>query len=58
MSIAQYILLGYGVLLLAGAYFGVKAGSKVSLIMGIISGTLVCFGRVLNNTKEVQGKFS
>ena len=34
----------YGLFLLAGAYFGWKAGSKVSLIMGIVSGLLILAG--------------
>lgn len=41
MSIAKIILLVYGLLLLSGAYFGLKAGSKMSLYMGIITGLLV-----------------
>ncbi len=35
----------YGILMLAGGIFGfVKAGSKASLIMGIISGVLIFVG--------------
>ena len=30
----------YGVLLLSGAYFGKKAGSNISMIMGLASGLL------------------
>jgi len=41
VSIAKIILLVYGLLLLSGAYFGLKAGSKMSLYMGIITGLLV-----------------
>ena len=41
MPIAKIILSVYGVLLLSGAYFGMKAGSKISLIMGLVSGALV-----------------
>ena len=41
---AKILLSVYGVLLLSGAYFGWKAGSKISLIMGIVSGILVLFG--------------
>ncbi len=35
---------GYALFLLAGAYFGWKAGSKISLIAGIVSGILVFLG--------------
>ena len=41
MSLSEIILGVYGLLLLSGAYFGWKAGSKISMIMGIISGTIV-----------------
>ena len=37
----QVIFGGYGLLLLTGAYFGGRAGSRVSVIMGIVSGVLV-----------------
>ena len=37
----QIILSGYGLLLLTGAYFGWKKGSKISLMMGAASGVLV-----------------
>ena len=43
----QIILIVYGCLLLSGAYFGLKAGSKVSMIMGILSGLIVLFGTYL-----------
>ena len=36
----QIILLTYSLILFCGAYFGLKAGSKISLIMGIIFGFL------------------
>ena len=41
MSVDRMILALYGLLLLAGAYFGSKAGSKISLYMGIICGVIV-----------------
>ena len=41
MSLDQIFFIGYGVFLLIGAYFGWKAGSLVSLRMGLISGVLV-----------------
>ncbi len=34
----------YGIFLLAGGFFGLKAGSKVSLIMGIVSGLAALTG--------------
>ena len=37
----KIIIIGYGLFLMVGAYFGWKAGSQVSLIMGIVSGCLV-----------------
>lgn len=41
MSRLQLVGLVYGILMIAGAYFGWKAGSKISLIMGLVSGALV-----------------
>ena len=40
----KLIIAGYGIFLIIGAYFGFKAGSKISLIMGIVSGILVFVG--------------
>ncbi len=40
----RILLTAYGILLIIGAYFGWKAGSKISLVMGFISGTLVLLG--------------
>ena len=37
----QLIFGAYGILLLLGAYFGGRAGSRVSIIMGIVSGGVV-----------------
>ena len=48
----QIILVIYGVFLLSGAYFGMKAGSKVSLFMGIIS-ALLMFTAVYLTTKSL-----
>lgn len=45
----------YGVLLLAGGYFGKKAGSKVSLYAGIISGAIVLIGVGLICTNGIIG---
>ena len=40
----NFLLTIYGLLLFAGAFFGWKAGSKISLAAGLISGILVLFG--------------
>ena len=49
------ILILYGCLLLSGAYFGLKAGSKISMIMGIISGLTVLFGAFLVTFDAFKG---
>ena len=49
------ILILYGCLLLSGAYFGSKAGSKVSLIMGILSGSAVLYGAYLTTINAHNG---
>ena len=38
------ILIIYGLLLIAGGYFGFKKGSKVSLVMGTASGLMAFLG--------------
>ena len=40
MPMAKLLLTVYGFLLIAGGFMGLKAGSKVSVIMGTISGLL------------------
>ena len=40
----NYIILAYALFLFTGAYFGGKAGSKVSVIAGIASGVCVLVG--------------
>ena len=42
--------LAYGIFLILGAFLGWKAGSKVSLVMGLVSGCLVLFSVYLMNT--------
>ncbi len=51
------IFLGiYGVLLIGGGFMGYKkAGSKMSLIMGLISGALVFLGLYLTQTSPKNG---
>ena len=55
MCIAKIILTLYGLFLLLGAYMGWKKGSKISLIMGLVSGTLVLMGIYLTNTNPMLG---
>jgi len=45
----------YGVILLSGAYFGFKAGSKISLVMGIVSGIFVFIGIYMTKTNPTLG---
>lgn len=51
----KVILAGYGIFLLVGAFLGWKAGSKISLIMGLISGALVLYGVYLLGTNAKGG---
>lgn len=52
---SKLILLIYGILLIAGAFIGLKAGSKVSLIMGLVSGAVVLTGVYLIGTNPQLG---
>ena len=40
----KLILVGYGIFLAFGAYFGWRAGSQISLVTGLISSALVFLG--------------
>jgi uncharacterized membrane protein (UPF0136 family) len=40
----KIVLIGYGLFLILGGYFGFKKGSNVSLIMGVVSGLLIFLG--------------
>ena len=40
MPLAKILLTIYGILLILGGFMGLKAGSKISIIMGSISGLL------------------
>ncbi len=51
----KLIILGYGLFLIFGAYMGWKAGSKISLIMGLISGILVFLGFYLTSLNFKNG---
>ena len=44
MSVKIILMLGYAIFLLVGAVLGLKAGSKVSLYMGLASSILTVFG--------------
>ena len=57
MSIFKIVLFIYGILLIAGGYLGyAKAGSKPSLIMGLISGALILLGVYLLGTNFPVGR--
>lgn len=49
------IVILYGCLLLSGAYFGLKAGSRISMIMGIASGLIILFGAYLVTVDAFKG---
>ncbi len=50
---SSMIAIGFGLFLLTGAYFGSKAGSKISLWMGLASAFLV-FGAVWITQSQYQ----
>lgn len=56
MSIIVSYLYVYALLLLSGAYFGMKAGSRISLIMGIASGLLTLAGLLIYHSSPQFGK--
>ena len=41
------IIIAFALFLFSGAYFGFKAGSKISLIMGLVTGALILVGDVI-----------
>ena len=51
----KLIVAGYGLFLFLGAFFGWKAGSKISLIMGLVSGILVFAGLYLTGLNPKMG---
>ena len=55
MLIEQIVILGFSSFLFLGAFFGAKAGSKISLIMGIVSGALILAGDGLNFFNKKAG---
>lgn len=55
MNLERFVFVGYGLLLFFGAYFGWKAGSQISLVMGVISGILVLIGVFILNSHLKAG---
>jgi len=56
MPTAKIILWVYAILMLGGGIMGfMKAGSKISLIAGLISGLLVIIGLIISNTNAQLG---
>ena len=55
MQLIQPIFILYGGILLLGAYMGWKAGSRVSLIMGVSSGLLVFCAIYLSTVNAAIG---
>lgn len=55
MIFEQIIILGFSLFLFTGAYFGVKAKSKISLIMGIAAGTLILIGDLILRFNQKAG---
>ncbi|OGX06134.1 MAG: hypothetical protein A2Z88_04400 [Omnitrophica WOR_2 bacterium GWA2_47_8] len=53
----KIIVTAYGLFLLSGAYFGWKAGSRVSLIMGIVSGILIFAGLYVMTAVNMKSGF-
>ena len=51
----KMIIAGYGLFLLVGAFFGWKAGSKISLIMGTASAALVFLGLYMTGANARNG---
>ncbi|MCB9757823.1 MAG: TMEM14 family protein [Candidatus Omnitrophica bacterium] len=55
MTVEQMIVLMFAVFLFVGAFFGAKAGSKISLIMGIASGSLILLGDIIVHFNKKSG---
>jgi uncharacterized membrane protein (UPF0136 family) len=53
--ITKVYLLIYGLLLLGGAYGGWKAGSKVSLMMGLVSGVAILLSLAISMQNSSLG---
>ena len=55
MSLSKIVFWAYGLLMILGGFMGAKAGSKVSLIMGVISGSIVLIALYLMNNNPNLG---
>ena len=55
MPALNWFFIFYGVFLLTGAYFGMKAKSTVSLIMGLVFGALVLLSTFISRTNPQLG---
>ncbi len=55
MLIEQIVILGFSAFLFLGAFFGAKAGSKISLIMGLASGSLIIVGDLIVHFNKKAG---
>ena len=55
MSLKIIVMLGYAIFLLVGAIFGLKAGSKVSLYMGLASSAIAASGIFIYQQNSVLG---
>ena len=55
MPALNWFFVFYGIFLLTGAYFGMKANSTVSLIMGLVFGTLVLLSTFISRTNPQLG---
>jgi uncharacterized membrane protein (UPF0136 family) len=51
----KVVILGYGLFLVLGGYFGWKAGSSQSLIMSLVSAALVFLGFFLSTSNPRTG---
>lgn len=55
MAIGKLVLIVYGAFLILGGFMGFKAGSKVSLIMGLVSGALILLSAYLVSGQPIVG---
>jgi uncharacterized membrane protein (UPF0136 family) len=55
MNLGPTVLLVYGILMLLGGLMGARAGSRVSLIAGVVSGLLLVGAWWLSRTQPTAG---
>lgn len=55
MNLGPTVLLVYGILMVLGGLMGYRAGSRVSLIAGLVSGVLLLAAWWLSRTQPVAG---